>query len=207
VESGQWRAAGRLEITEKGEIVGTPTLAGSYAFEIAVTISSSSHGYTLPALSYSIEVRPALTIPYALQLEPLPTDMASGQSCSLALRLRRADTGGSQLDIPVDVQEIYCFITADGFRIDGPDVATLRICEGMDPVASFNLQAFLYGSRKITLDFHFDDPRSQRVRIHSHSIWVGVRAPQATIAGPPVLPTPEVRVGRNLMPSPESASE
>jgi formylglycine-generating enzyme required for sulfatase activity len=141
------------------------------------------------------QVRQARNI-YRLVLNATSNQVVVGQQVRLKVELVPASLGDDTFELPTDITELHCFISADGLYVQGDEAASVPLNPqtGQPLPVNFELQAHLCGERSYTVELLAEDPDSGQIHIYQASGHVTVIAPGA---GEEQLPIPsplEVRV-------------
>ncbi len=143
------------------------------------------------------EVRQAFNV-YRLLISTKPDQVAVGQHVHLQVLLQPAPVSSRDevVEVPTNVVEVYCSVSAEGLRVYGPDRAAIPIVPRIHELvfANFELEAHLPGQRSFTVELFIEDPQSGRLSISKTSKQVIVEFPTTDEERPPLLPALKVRV-------------
>ncbi|MBN1874421.1 MAG: hypothetical protein JXA33_09330 [Anaerolineae bacterium] len=113
-----------------------------------------------------------------------------GQVINIQVTLEPVLTGSNTFELPANVQELYCFIEADGLQNQSDDVIPIPLIAQTDQPSPiiFTLQAHLCGDRPYTIELFAEDPQSGRMHIFKTSGQITVLPPTAELPKPILAP-------------------
>ncbi|MFO1432828.1 MAG: SUMF1/EgtB/PvdO family nonheme iron enzyme [Candidatus Competibacteraceae bacterium] len=138
---------------------------------------------------------------YQLVVNILQDVITVGQIISLHAEVLPSMLRKDVFNLPDDILEVHCFISAEGFSVQGSDVVTMPLDpqRGQPLSASFELQAELPGTWPYTVDLFIENPDSGQVRLFQTQGQLTVHLSPVKFTPSPPLPSWDVRVA----PSPD----
>jgi|GEM_PF-990366 len=133
---------------------------------------------------------------YRLLINSLQNQLYVGQRSHLQIELQPTTLGQDTIELPNDIAELYCFISTNGLQVIGSEVVTMQLDPktGHPLPVSFEVQAYLRGTRTYTIELFVEDPDSGKTSIFQYSDRVIVKPPEALEPQPPPLPTLDIPV-------------
>lgn len=135
---------------------------------------------------------------YRLVIKPSSDDVSVGERLLVNVSLITSQPGAGAFELPADLASLSCFITFDkrDFFIKGSEAAIIRSDSetGQFIPVTFELQAYLPGSRSYSIQLVAEDSTSGQRRIYDAKREIKITSFQAGQARPDMLTSLEVRV-------------
>ena len=157
-------------------------------------LASQSLGQNVVAESLNIEEgesgNPLTTNTYRLIILISNTQLTVGQRSRLQVKIEPATSNDeNSFQIPANIPELQCFVSADGLRVVDLEAATISIDPetGHPLAASFELQGYLCGKRTFGVELFVEDPDSGKLSIFKYEGQIIVNRPRASEESLPIL--------------------
>jgi tetratricopeptide (TPR) repeat protein len=136
---------------------------------------------------------------YITPILSFPDETTVGEEFLLTVKLRLGSKPhNDDIRVPQTVQQVYCFITADGFKIKGSEVALVITdpLEGNERSVIFDMQAEMIGRRDFSVSLFIDIPEAGNIDIHKMDGKIKVLPPPVIEDRSSITPQIDIRVTR-----------
>ncbi|MCA9994773.1 MAG: HEAT repeat domain-containing protein, partial [Anaerolineales bacterium] len=131
---------------------------------------------------------------YNLVIQADAERLTVGERIKIGVALALDTEGRGAIEFPADIEEITCFLTADGLLVLSREVVVMPFGSRLAaPTAQFEVQAHLPGQRSLTVELFAEDASRGQIQIFRGEQQIEVVAPARPVEADPLLPKINVR--------------
>lgn len=161
------------------EYCATHTVLAHFGLVLARVVDDLPYTVGKASSSGVPPIRKSPPATYSLSISTSVDQIIVGERIDMSISLLPTSSGNKVFKLPSRSSEIYCFLTTDGMRILGSEVATAVLADNVLKPTSFDfeLEAHLCGERDYTVELYAEDPISGQICIFRASETVTVSPP------------------------------